>query len=101
MLNERADAQLILVLARKPETKATLLSGVGLRFPLVNAAFALWVIFWDLKIFLGSEIALLVEFVVLASIWATLLRHPPSKHRPLDYVFIHAPMTCVTANGRS
>ena len=37
-------AQLILVLARKPETKAALLNGVGLRFPLVNAAFALWVV---------------------------------------------------------
>lgn len=36
--------QLILVLARKSETKATLLNGVGLRFPLVNAAFALWVV---------------------------------------------------------
>ena len=49
--------------------------------------------FWDLKIFLASEIALLVEFIVLASIWATLLGYPPSKHRPLDNVFIHAPMT--------
>ncbi|GHJ90411.1 hypothetical protein NliqN6_6813 [Naganishia liquefaciens] len=84
---------LILVLARKDETKATLVHGVGLRFAIANWLQAGWAVAWTLKWFKVSEIIILLNVINLASTQITLLSHRQSKRRPLDSIFIHAPMT--------
>jgi hypothetical protein len=67
-------------------------NAVGLRFILSNVSMALWVLFWQLRLFLASEICLLVAAVLMLSVWAHLILYPASKSRPLDLIFIHAPM---------
>lgn len=57
---------------------------------------AAWVLFWCLRLFLVSEIILLVNLLNLFSIWGTLFRHPPSTKRPMDFIFAHVPMRCVS-----
>jgi hypothetical protein len=84
---------LVLVLARKEETKATLTHGVGMRFAIANWLMAAWAVAWTLKFFLVAEIIVLINALILITIQLTLLRHPQSRSRPLDSIFIHAPMT--------
>lgn len=85
---------LVLVVARKEETKSTLVHGVGLRFAIGNWLQAGWAVAWTLKFFKVSEILVILNVINFLSIQLTLLAHPPSpRHRPLDSLFIHAPMT--------
>ncbi|GAA95353.1 uncharacterized protein L969DRAFT_58006 [Mixia osmundae IAM 14324] len=83
----------LLAVVRKPETRALIINGLGIRFVLANFVFALWAVFWTLRIFLASEICLLVCGVLLLSIWLTLLRwNTTISKRPLDYILINMPV---------
>jgi hypothetical protein len=44
--------------------------------------------------FFVAEMILFGAFALAASCWATLLRYPAGG-RPMDYLFIHAPVKCV------
>ncbi len=46
-----------------------------------------------LQFFLVAEVILIINAVNLASVQLTLLRHPQSSSRPLDSLFIYAPMS--------
>lgn len=86
---------LLLVTARKPATKQTFLKGVGLALVLANWAVAFWAIAWVMQAFLLSTILLAVLLLLLA--YANLVLavyHEPAswKERPLDLLFIHAPL---------
>ncbi|CCM01847.1 uncharacterized protein FIBRA_03917 [Fibroporia radiculosa] len=84
---------LLLVLARKPETKNTLVKGVGLPLVIANWVMALWAIAWVLQAFLLSTIALGVLLVLLLYANLVLLvYHKPTGSRPFDVMFIHAPL---------
>jgi len=83
----------ILAVARKVETRDTIIHAVGIRFVLANLCMGLWTLFFSLRYFLVSEIFLLLALVLLISVWALLLVYPPSiRKRPMDTFFIHAPM---------
>ncbi|KII91749.1 hypothetical protein PLICRDRAFT_38586 [Plicaturopsis crispa FD-325 SS-3] len=83
----------LLVLARKPETKKTLVKGVGFALVLANWVMAAWAVTWVFKLFIASTVFLgiLVVLLVYSNI-ALLVYHPPTKARPLDTALIHAPM---------
>ncbi|EJU01326.1 hypothetical protein DACRYDRAFT_67205 [Dacryopinax primogenitus] len=83
---------ILLVMARKEETKATIVHGVGLRLVLANWLIAFWSIAFALEFFVTSVILLSLTLLLFLSIFLTLLLHPPHTSRPLDYVFIHVPM---------
>ncbi|KAH9947791.1 hypothetical protein B0H21DRAFT_311090 [Amylocystis lapponica] len=83
----------LLVLARKPETKKALVKGVGLPLVLANWVMAGWAIAWVLQAFLVSTVLLGILLVLL--IYANLVLlvyHPPTHSRPFDIALIHAPM---------
>ncbi|KAG1741257.1 hypothetical protein EDB19DRAFT_1704993 [Suillus lakei] len=83
----------LLVIARKPETKTTLVRGVGLSLVFANWLMALWAVSWVLEFFLLSTI--LLGFLVLCLLYsniALLTYHPPTSSRPLDMALIHAPL---------
>jgi hypothetical protein len=83
----------LLVLASKPETKRTLVKGVGQALVFANWIMAAWAIAWVLEAFLLSTIlqgALLV--LLLYSNIALLIYHPPDGSRPVDTALIHAPL---------
>lgn len=83
----------LLVVARKPETKTTLVKGVGLSLVYANWLMALWAICWVLEFFLLSTILLgLLVLCLLYSNIALLTYHPPTSSRPLDTALIHAPL---------
>ncbi|KAI0089407.1 hypothetical protein BDY19DRAFT_102072 [Irpex rosettiformis] len=84
---------ILLVLARKPETKNTLVKGVGLPLVFANWIMAGWAIAWLLQAFLVSTILLGILLVLLlyANI-VLLVYHAPTRERPLDIALIHAPM---------
>jgi len=83
----------LLVLARKPETKAALVKGVGLPLVFANWAMAAWAIAWVLQAFLISTIALGILLVLLVYANLVLLvYHSPTWSRPFDVVLIHAPL---------
>ncbi|ODN99320.1 hypothetical protein I350_07487 [Cryptococcus amylolentus CBS 6273] len=88
---------LVLLLARKDVTKQTLVHGVGLRFALANWLQAAWAVFFTLQFFIGAEAVLLLNALNILSIHLTLLPYPPTLKRPLDALFIHAPMTMFLA----
>ncbi|KAG1840247.1 hypothetical protein F4604DRAFT_1833196 [Suillus subluteus] len=83
----------LLVVARKPETKTTLVKGVGLSLVFANWLMALWAVSWVLEFFLLSTILLgLLVLCLLYSNIALLIYHPPTSSRPLDMALIHAPL---------
>lgn len=61
---------------------------------------AAWVLFWTLRLFFIAEMILLGALVLAVSVWGTLLLYPCAASRPFDYVFIHAPMRCVSVLSR-
>ncbi|KAG0698943.1 hypothetical protein DFH29DRAFT_983708 [Suillus ampliporus] len=84
---------ILLVMARKPETKTTLVRAVGLSLVFANWLMALWAISWVLEFFLISTI--LLGFLVLCLLYSNitlLIYHPPTSSRPLDMALIHAPL---------
>lgn len=58
---------------------------------------AVWVLFWTLRHFFVAEMILFAALVLAASVWGTLLLYPCAASRPMDYLFIHAPMRYVRA----
>ncbi|KAG2134873.1 uncharacterized protein EDB93DRAFT_1171653 [Suillus bovinus] len=83
----------LLVVARKPETKTTLVRGVGLSLVFANWLMALWAVCWIFEFFLLSTILLgLLVLCLLYSNIALLTYHPPTSSRPLDMALIHAPL---------
>ncbi|KZV96022.1 hypothetical protein EXIGLDRAFT_609774 [Exidia glandulosa HHB12029] len=88
---------LLLVIARKEETKArrnTLVS-LGLSVVLANWVMAAWAVAWTLQTFVASTVmqGLLVLLLLYANL-NLLLRsaNHPTSSRPLDALFIHAPI---------
>jgi len=83
---------ILLVLVRKPETKATLTKGVGMSIVVANWLMALWPIFFVLELWLVSTIILgaLIATLIYANL-VLLIYHAPISSRPLDTLFIHAP----------
>ncbi|THV05795.1 hypothetical protein K435DRAFT_744734 [Dendrothele bispora CBS 962.96] len=83
----------LLVLARKPETKRTLTKGVGLSLVLANWVMALWAIAWVFEWFLASTILQgILLLLLLYSNVVLLIYHAPTKSRPFDTLLIHAPL---------
>ncbi|ORX39626.1 hypothetical protein BD324DRAFT_614396 [Kockovaella imperatae] len=88
---------LVLLLARKDVTKETLVYGVGIRFAVANWLLAAWAVSFTLQAFAVAEILILLNVVNLLTIHLTLLKYPPTMKRPLDTIFIHAPMALLLA----
>ncbi|KAI6040978.1 hypothetical protein EDC04DRAFT_2672390 [Pisolithus marmoratus] len=83
----------LLVLARKAETKKALVKAVGLSLVLANWTMAFWAIAWVLQLFLLSTILLGILVVLLAySNIVLLIYHTPSTDHPVDMMLIHAPL---------
>ncbi|KAJ7090596.1 hypothetical protein C8R43DRAFT_293284 [Mycena crocata] len=84
---------ILLVLARKPETKKTLTKGVGLSLVFANWLMALWAVAWVFEWFLAATILQGILLVVLLYSNISLLTyHPPTTSRPFDMALIHAPL---------
>ncbi|KAF9237019.1 hypothetical protein BU15DRAFT_49318 [Melanogaster broomeanus] len=84
---------LLLVFARKVETKKALVKAVGLSLVFANWAMAFWAIAWVLEWFLVSTILLGIMIVLLVySNVALLVYHAPTYSRPFDMALIHAPL---------
>jgi hypothetical protein len=83
----------LLVLAKKPETKNTMVRGVGLPLVFSNWLMAGWAIAWLFQAFLLSTILLgiLLVLLVYANI-VLLVYHAPTRSRPFDIALIHAPL---------
>ncbi|KAJ7460601.1 hypothetical protein FB451DRAFT_1140831 [Mycena latifolia] len=83
----------LLVLARKPETKRTLTKGVGLSLVFANWIMALWAVAWVFEWFLTATILQgILLIVLLYSNISLLTYHPPTTSRPFDMALIHAPL---------
>ncbi|KIJ25295.1 hypothetical protein M422DRAFT_72208 [Sphaerobolus stellatus SS14] len=83
----------ILVMASEEDTKVTLTHGVGFSLVVANWLLAGWAVAWALQWWISSTILLsLLTAVLLYSNVLLLIYHPPSRERPLDTLFIHAPM---------
>ncbi|KAG8715204.1 hypothetical protein FRC08_010867 [Ceratobasidium sp. 394] len=84
----------LLITAGKPETKETLVNGVGLRLVVINWLMTAWAALWALQLFLASTIVLGITAVLLGWIIISLTWYTPGGPltRPLDQLFIHAPM---------
>ncbi|KAF7982791.1 hypothetical protein HWV62_25703 [Athelia sp. TMB] len=84
---------LLLVLARKTETKRTLTKGVGLSLVAANWVMAAWAVAWVMQGFLASTILLGILIVLLLySNLNLLVYHAPTRSRPFDIALIHAPL---------
>ncbi|KAI0795783.1 hypothetical protein C8Q75DRAFT_712066 [Abortiporus biennis] len=84
---------LLLVMARKPETKNTLVRGVGLPLVFANWVMAGWAIAWLFQSFLVSTVLLGILLVLLIYANVVLLvYHAPTSERPFDIALIHAPL---------
>ncbi|KAF9224660.1 hypothetical protein BS17DRAFT_780256 [Gyrodon lividus] len=84
---------LLLVFARKVETKKALVKAVGLSLVFANWAMAFWAIAWVLQWFLASTILLGIIVVLLVySNVALLVYHAPTYSRPFDVALIHTPL---------
>ncbi|KAL0946193.1 hypothetical protein HGRIS_012454 [Hohenbuehelia grisea] len=83
----------LLVSARKEETKDALVKGVGLSLVFANWVIAGWAIAWIFRWFLLSAIlqGILVLLLVYSNI-NLLVYHAPTWQRPLDMLLIHAPL---------
>jgi len=83
----------LLVLARKPETKNTLVRGVGLPLVFANWVMAGWAVAWSFQAFLVSTVLLGILLGLLAyANMVLLIYHAPTGERPLDIALIHAPL---------
>lgn len=84
---------LLLVFARKAETKQALVKAVGISLVLANWTMAFWAIAWVMQFFLASTILLGILVVLLAySNVVLLVYHTPTTDRPIDMMLIHAPL---------
>ncbi|KAJ7035669.1 hypothetical protein C8F04DRAFT_514803 [Mycena alexandri] len=85
---------LLLVLARKPETKRTITKGVGLSLVFANWLMALWAVAWVFEWFiLGTILQGLQIVLLLYSNIALLTYHSLNlTSRPFDMALIHAPL---------
>ncbi|EKM57084.1 uncharacterized protein PHACADRAFT_254636 [Phanerochaete carnosa HHB-10118-sp] len=83
----------LLVLARKRETKDTLVKGVGLPLVFANWVMAGWAVAWLFQAFLISAIlqGILLVLLVYANV-VLLIYHAPTHERLLDIALIHAPV---------
>ncbi|KAH9921764.1 uncharacterized protein B0H18DRAFT_1116224 [Fomitopsis serialis] len=83
----------LLVFARKPETKAAMVKGVGMPLVIANWVMAGWAIAWVLQAFVVATVAQGILFVLLLYANLVLLvYHRPTWSRPFDVLFIHAPV---------
>lgn len=83
----------LLVFARKAETKKALVKAVGVSLVLANWTMAFWAIAWVMRLFLLSTVLLGILVVLLAySNVVLLVYHTPTTERPLDMMLIHAPL---------
>lgn len=84
---------LLLVFARKAETKKAQVKAVGISLVLANWTMAFWAIAWVMRFFLASTILLGILVVLLAySNVVLLVYHTPTTDRPIDMMLIHAPL---------
>ncbi|KAH9834941.1 uncharacterized protein C8Q71DRAFT_710490 [Rhodofomes roseus] len=83
---------ILLVLARRPETKAAMVKGVGMPLVIANWVMAGWAIAWVLQAFLVAAVAqgILLVLLIYANL-VLLVYHRPTRSRPFDVLFIHAP----------
>jgi len=84
----------LLLFARKSETKQTAVKGVGFGLVLANWVMAFWAISWVMQWFIASTVLLGILTVILIYCNVVLLvYHKPNlSKRPLDVVLIHAPL---------
>ncbi|KAL5520706.1 hypothetical protein ACEPAF_2708 [Sanghuangporus sanghuang] len=83
----------VLVLARKTETKQALIKGTGMSLVLANWVMGFWAIAWCLKAFTLSSI--LIGILVILLLYSNIVLnvyHPIALARPFDTAFIHAPI---------
>jgi len=84
---------IMLVLARKPETKQTLIHGSGQWIVWANWVLAAWAVAFLLQGFLVATVFLGITLLLLLFSNITLLTiYPPNTSRPLDTGLIHAPV---------
>ncbi|KAI0299419.1 hypothetical protein B0F90DRAFT_1631259 [Multifurca ochricompacta] len=84
---------ILLVAARRPETKSTIVKGVGLALVFANWVMAGSAIAWVFEAFLKSTIFLgILTLLLIYSNVVLIVYHAPTWTRPLDVVFIHAPV---------
>ncbi|KAJ7224464.1 hypothetical protein GGX14DRAFT_425757 [Mycena pura] len=83
----------LLILARKPETKSALIKGVGPSLVFANWLMALWAIAWVFEWFIAATVlAGLLLIFLLYSNTVLLIYHAPTRSRPFDTALIHAPL---------
>jgi len=84
----------LLVMARKAETKKTITKGVGIALVLANWIMGLWAVAWVMQWFLVSTILLgiLLLILIYCNVVILIYHRPEIKKRPLDVAFIHAPL---------
>ncbi|KAI9513454.1 hypothetical protein F5148DRAFT_971847 [Russula earlei] len=86
---------ILLVFTRKPETKSTIVKGVGPSLVFANWVMAGWAITWVFEAFLASTVLLgILSILLMYSNVVLIVYHVPSWHRPLD-IGLH-PCTCPT-----
>ncbi|KAF7294507.1 hypothetical protein MKEN_01443400 [Mycena kentingensis (nom. inval.)] len=83
----------LLVVVRKPETKATLTKAVGLSLVSANWLMAAWAVAWVFEWFIGATVlaGLQLLFLLYSNI-SLLIYHAPTSSRPIDTALIHAPL---------
>ncbi|KEP49162.1 signal peptidase complex catalytic subunit SEC11 [Rhizoctonia solani 123E] len=84
----------LLITARNPETKETLVNGVGLRLVVVNWLMTAWAALWALQLFIPSTVVLGIVALLLGWIAFSLFWYTPGGPltRPFDNLFIHSPL---------
>ncbi|EIN14603.1 hypothetical protein PUNSTDRAFT_96574 [Punctularia strigosozonata HHB-11173 SS5] len=84
---------LLLVIARKPETKQTLIKGVGQSLVWANWTMAGWAAAFLLQQFLVATVLVgITTLILLLSNLKLLWLYPPTNKRPIDTALIHAPL---------
>jgi len=83
----------LVVFARKSETKSTIVKGVGLALVAANWVMAGWAITWVFEAFIASTVLLgILSLLLIYSNVVLIVYHVPTWHRPFDIAFIHAPV---------
>jgi len=85
---------ILLVTARKPETKQTVVKGVGMGLVLANWAMAIWAVTWILQWFIVSTVVLgiLTVLLIYCNVVLLVYHKPTLAKRPFDVALIHAPI---------
>ncbi|KAF9078431.1 hypothetical protein BDP27DRAFT_1309575 [Rhodocollybia butyracea] len=84
---------ILIVVARKQETKRTVTKGVGLSLVFANFIQALWAVAWIFQWFLVSTVLQgILLLTLLYSNIVLLVYHRPTSARPFDTMLIHAPL---------